>query len=265
MSAPPAPLGRYERRVRASEARLWENVLDWEHLPWLHRHAFVGCERLPASREGWRARVRLPPADAPREILLELEVERAAGRYVARTREGPGAGTEIWTRVLPVAPDATDVEVEFHVPGVEPAERARLAAAYRQLYARLWDEDEAMMRRRQEVLDAGLLRAAPAPGTLPLGPAAALRARAPLVVRAGTVPLRIVACGDALFAHSAICPHFGGPLEETSSDPACVRCPWHGYRFDVRDGASADGRPLRLPFARRLDVDERGEASLALG
>jgi len=264
MSGAPSPLARYERRVRASETRVWENVLDWEHLPWLHRHAFVGCERLGASREGWRARVLLPPASAPREILLELEVERSAGRYVARTCEGPGAGTEIWTRVRSAAPDATDIAVEFHVPGVAAAERAAVGAAFSKLYARLWDEDEAMMRRRQQVLGAGWLRTAPAPGTLALGPAAALRARAPLVVPAGGVPLRIVAAGDTLFAHSAVCPHWGGPLEEADADPACVRCPWHGYRFDVRDGASADGKGLRLPFARRITVDERGEASLRL-
>jgi nitrite reductase/ring-hydroxylating ferredoxin subunit len=260
----PEPIARYGRRVRACEARVWENVLDWEHLPWLHRHAFLGCQRLGASREGWRARVRLPPASAPREIVLELEVDRAVGRYVARTCEGPGTGTEIWTHVRAAAPDATDIEVAFHVPGVPDAERSRIGAAYRQLYARLWDEDEAMMRRRQAVLDGGLQRAAPAPGVLALGPADALRARAPLLVQAGGVPLRIVAVGEKLFAHSAVCPHWGGPLEEADGE-SCVRCPWHGYRFDVRDGTSADARPLRLPFARPLAVDARGEASLVLG
>ena len=84
----PAPIASYRRRVRASEERVWENVLDFAHLPFLHRHAFLGCEPLGASREGWRARVRIPPAAAPREILLELETERSAGRYVARTAEG---------------------------------------------------------------------------------------------------------------------------------------------------------------------------------
>ena len=59
-----------------------------------------------------------------------------------------------------VSPGETDVEVAFHVPGVAEGQRAALGEAYRALYARLWDEDEAMMRRRQEVLDGGLLRAA---------------------------------------------------------------------------------------------------------
>jgi nitrite reductase/ring-hydroxylating ferredoxin subunit len=249
----------YRRRVRASEARVWENVLDWEHLPWLHRHAFAGCERLEASREGWRARVRLPHGD---EILLELEVEPGRRRYVARTREGPGAGTEIWTEVRPMGPAETDVLVSFHVPGAGGAD---LGDAYRRLYARLWDEDEAMMRRRQQVLDAGWLRAAPPAGGLRLGPAEALRARAPLAIEAGGVPLRVVALGDALYVHAATCPHWGGPLEEQSPGDPCVRCPWHGYRFDVRDGANPDGRPFRLAFARRVEIDARGQAFVASG
>jgi len=259
------PLASYRRRVRASEERVWENVLDWEHLPWLHRHAFAACERLDSSRQGWRARVRLAPGDGAREILLELEVLRGAGRYVARTREGPGAGTEIWTRVRAAGPAETEIEVDFHVPGVAERDRAALGAGYQQLYARLWDEDEAMMRRRAEVLSAGLLRAAPAPGELRLGPAAALRGRAPCVLHAGGVPLRVAAVGGALYAHSAVCPHWGGPLEEQAEGDSGVRCPWHGYRFDVRSGKSEDGRGLRLPFARRIEVDAQGEARLSLG
>jgi nitrite reductase/ring-hydroxylating ferredoxin subunit len=258
-------LASYRRRLRASEERVYENVLDWEHLPWLHRHAFASCERLEASREGWRARVRLGPGAAAPEILLELELLRGAGRYVARTREGPGAGTEIWTRVRAAGAAETDVEVDFHVPGVADAERAALGAAYQHLYARLWDEDEAMMRRREEVLRAGLLRRAPEPGTIALGPAAALRARVPLELSAGGVPLRLTLVGGELYAHSAVCPHWGGPLGEQEDGDPCVRCPWHGYRFDVRTGASPDGRPFALPFARRIDVDAAGEASLSLG
>jgi nitrite reductase/ring-hydroxylating ferredoxin subunit len=257
-------LARYARRVRASETRVWENVLDWEHLPWLHRHAFASCERLASSREGWRARVRLPPGGTAPEILLELETLRDAGRYVARTLEGPGAGTEIWTRVRVAGPQETDIEVDFHVPEVPEPARAALGAAYQRLYARLWDEDEAMMRRREAVLAGGLLRAPPAGGELRLGPAAALLARAPFVLEAGGVPLRIAVLGGELYAHSAVCPHWGGPLEEQDEGDPCVRCPWHGYRFDVRTGSGAGGRALRLPFARRIEIDAHGEARLSL-
>ena len=80
---------------------------------------------------------------------LELLVERAASRYVSRTVEGDGVGTEIWTQLRGRAGNETDVEVEFHVPSV-PADAVKaVAAAYTSLYTRLWDEDEAMMRERE--------------------------------------------------------------------------------------------------------------------
>jgi nitrite reductase/ring-hydroxylating ferredoxin subunit len=81
---------------------------------------------------------------------------------------------------------------------------------------------------------------------------------------------------ESLIAHSAICPHLLGPLTEevdavTAPDadgpPACqVRCPWHGYRFDIRSGRSVDGRSLRLPPAPRLEIDpERNLAWIVWG
>ena len=94
-----ASVGVYRREVHASLERIWENVLDWEHLPWLHRESFSRIECLQAGTSGWRARVGLAPARPSQEILLELALERPALRYVARTLEGPGSGTEIWTRL----------------------------------------------------------------------------------------------------------------------------------------------------------------------
>jgi nitrite reductase/ring-hydroxylating ferredoxin subunit len=38
-------------------------------------------------------------------------------------------------------------------------------------------------------------------------------------------------------------------------EDGCVRCPWHGYRFDLRTGLSADGRGLRLAPAPEVRVD----------
>ncbi|TMP97098.1 MAG: hypothetical protein E6L09_13880 [Verrucomicrobia bacterium] len=30
--------------MRASLERIWENVRDWEHLPWLHRRSFLDIQ-----------------------------------------------------------------------------------------------------------------------------------------------------------------------------------------------------------------------------
>jgi nitrite reductase/ring-hydroxylating ferredoxin subunit len=42
--------------------------------------------------------------------------------------------------------------------------------------------------------------------------------------------------GDEFYAISNICPHQGGPLSEGKVDGDCVTCPWHSWRFNIKDG-----------------------------
>jgi hypothetical protein len=77
----------YERSIRASVERIWENVLDWEHLPWLHRTSFSDVRMLDASRGGWRAWVASRSRGSI-ESLVDVRLERAALRYVTRTLAG---------------------------------------------------------------------------------------------------------------------------------------------------------------------------------
>ena len=151
----------YRRTIRASLARIWENVRDWEHLPWLHRRSFLGIRLLEQSPEAWRARVTLPPADAPREVGIEVRLDRPNLRYWSRTLEGQGAGTEILTCLEPLDERTTGITVEFWVPGIKPAQAEAVGTVYLRLYTRLWDEDERMMRRRQALLDAHLIGVEP--------------------------------------------------------------------------------------------------------
>lgn len=53
-------------------------------------------------------------------------------------------------------------------------------------------------------------------------------------------------------AYLAICPHLGGPLEEGRRVRGLIRCPWHGYAFDLHTGAchSRGARPWREGLAR---------------
>ena len=38
------------------------------------------------------------------------------------------------------------------------------------------------------------------------------------------------------YAVDGICPHHGGPLGKGTLDGCVVKCPWHGWQFDVTDG-----------------------------
>ena len=42
-------VARYDRIVGASLERAWENVRDWEHLPWLHNRSFRSIELVAGS------------------------------------------------------------------------------------------------------------------------------------------------------------------------------------------------------------------------
>lgn len=254
------PVAVYRRTIAAAPERIWENVLDWEHLPWLHAASFVGVELVARDREGWRAWVLSPPRAEPRRSLVDVRLHRPEAYYWTRTVEGFGAGSGIRTTLAPATPRTTGITVEFFVPDLAPEAAPLVGRAYGQLYAQLWDEDEAMMVRRQALLDA--TAAPPARARVELGPVAALRARLPLVLGEGAQAVRLIDVDGEIVAHAAVCPHLGGPLDCGAVSGGVVTCPWHGYRFDVRSGASSDGRGFRLPPAPRLEVDAAGATAL---
>lgn len=258
------PMVVYRRTIRASTERIWENVLDWEHLPWLHASSFLAVELLERRRDGFRAWLTSQPAEKARRSLVEVQLHRDELHYWTRTVEGSGAGSEIRTTLSPAGEHATDIVVEFFVPAVPPEHAEKVGAAYTGLYERLWDEDEAMMQRRQVFVDDGEVDT-PVSGCVALGPADALRRSLPRTIEIAGRPIRLIEMDGEIAAYSARCPHLGGPLEEASLDGGILTCPWHGYRFDVRSGASADGRRLRLACAPRVEIDAAGNARLVGG
>ena len=109
-----------------------------------------------------------------------------------------------------------------------------------------------MMRRERELARP---RAEPGTASLSLGSLCELRARLPLCVDFAGRALRVVEVDGVLVAHSAVCPHWLGPLDDAPVEDGCITCPWHGYRFDVQSGRSAGEHSLRLARAPRVEID----------
>ena len=256
VGSPLAQAGVYRREVKASLARIWENVFDWEHLPSLHARDFAACTLLERGAWGWRIRLVNQPGDETKAQILEMRADKTAHRYVVTTLEGPGATSEIRVQLTPRAARQTGVEVTFHVPPMPPARLGAVGARYEEAYERLWDEDEEMMRARERALARSRHGRSADIAPKRLGPVDAVRGRAPFVVSFGGKKFRILLLNGALVAHAATCPHWLGPLEDTPVIGGCVRCPWHGYAFDVRTGASVDGRGLRLARPPRIVIDD---------
>lgn len=244
----------YRRELGVGLARVWENVVDWEHLPALHRDSFASVELLALTPNGYRFALTPQPGAPSRRQVLRLETDKPAGRYVVTTEEGPGAGAEIRTRLTPLSPERTGVEVRFMAPAAKAERVRRTGEQLQAIYRRLWDEDEAMMRRRADMLARRDLEPTD-PGPVDLGEVEAVRAQAPFTVEVGGRLVRVDLLDGELLAFSAVCPHWLGPLDETPIEGGIVRCPWHDYLFDVRTGCSADGRGLALEPCPVLAVD----------
>lgn len=249
--APALRLARtYRRRVNASLARIWENVFDWEHLAHLHDGSFAECVLIDRGSWGWRVALT-PKAAAPQ--LIEMRADRPEGHYTSTTIEGTGAGTEIRVGLVSRDSDQVDVRVEFHIPEERPERLAAIGEAYVAAYARLWDEDEAMMQARERALGHRRPPDLSVP-PLDLGEVQAVRVALPLAFELGEAPFRLVDLDGELVAHSTVCPHWLGPLDEGPVILGQIRCPWHGYRFDVASGACPAHPALKLAPAPEISL-----------
>lgn len=249
----------YALGLHASLDQVFENVLDWEHLPGLHRTSFDSIECLASGAWGWLADV--VSSRGGRASRVALRIDRPRTRYLARTIAGVGTGTEIWTELRPVGALFTDVWVEFWLPRHPNATR-RGAALVRQ-YERLWAEDATMISQRA-ALRAALRTRDRAPADLALGPLEALRAALPMRVEFGGLPYQVIELGGELRAHAAFCPHRLGPLVGKPDARGSLWCPWHRYRFDVDTGRCTRGGRYRLAAAPSVDVSDATNVRLTL-
>ncbi|MEQ8859521.1 MAG: Rieske (2Fe-2S) protein [Pseudomonadales bacterium] len=246
-------VGTYCRVLPVSLERLYENALDWEHLPHQHRSSFSALRCLDWGAWGWRAEV----ADrAARSSVIELCLDRERRRWVTRTLEGHGTGAEIWTHAFAEGAARVDIVVDFFLPGVDPAQRIRAGEAFATLYERLYDEDVAMMVERQHQLDRRVERARDPDRRRCLGSRAALALPGELTLGGRDFVIAEVA-GDVV-AFPRQCPHQLGPLRADRLVDGVVTCPWHGYRFDVRTGDSLGNGPCRLSHLPRIEEDADG-------
>lgn len=68
-----------------------------------------------------------------------------------------------------------------------------------------------------------------------------LKDRKPVRVDVEDAAVLLVRTGDTINAISNTCSHLGGPLNEGKLEGDSIRCPWHGSRFCLSDGAVLDG------------------------
>lgn len=205
-------VAHYARDLGASLDRMFENALDWEHLPFVHGGSFSAIRLIEQRRDGWRADVDLPGGGT---LRLDLDLDRQAGCWMTDSYAGDMLIGRIVTHASATGPDSCRVAVEFLAPPVGSAQRDQLAAYYPALYASLYDEDENLMVARQAAVERG---------------PEALAERRTVQLSSGEeaqLPL--------------YCPHLGLPLDAEPDADGTITCPWHGYRFDIATGRCLSG------------------------
>ena len=221
-------VGTYKRTLPVSLDRMYENALDWEHLPYVHSSSFKSISPLKFGSWGWLADVT---DKKDRTMQLELRLDRSARRWITRNLRGDAKGAEIWTHVFVVDERQLDLVIDFFVPLEGVDNKDKVGMAYAKSYERLYDEDIQMMSERQFQLDIRLERRDPTkelelsvPKLLPIK-----------VLFSGREYL-INKEGQDWYVYPSRCPHLLGPLEGSEISDGVVTCPWHGYKFDLRNG-----------------------------
>lgn len=63
--------------------------------------------------------------------------------------------------------------------------------------------------------------------------------------------------GEEFFAIDDLCPHMGASLAEGHVDDETVTCPWHAWRFCIKDGTWEDNPRTKVDvFEVRVVGDE---------
>lgn len=63
--------------------------------------------------------------------------------------------------------------------------------------------------------------------------------------------------GGTYRAIDDMCPHMGASLSTGHLENSEVSCPWHGWRFDTRDGAWCDNRKIKIKSYDVRVVDDQ--------
>ena len=66
-----------------------------------------------------------------------------------------------------------------------------------------------------------------------------------LTVTLGDIVVAIFNDGGSYYAINDFCPHMGASLAEGHLEEGVVTCPWHAWRFCVRDGTWCDNPTIK--------------------
>ena len=243
-------VANYTRELPISLTRMYENALDGEHLPWLHKDSFAELNIIDSGDWGWRGRGYLQPKSFATYLEIELRLDRDKNRWVTKTLAGLGKGTEVWTHAIPVSENAIKVVVDFYVPKLPTFLHKFYGEQLIATYAKLYDEDVWMMATRQQQLDKRSESKNTEKQTeKDLGNFSDIKQQLNkkkfIEFDMNGMSYRLIEKDKNLMTYATVCPHRLGPIER-SRETDQLFCSWHGYRFDVETGKCLTGQACRM-------------------
>jgi nitrite reductase/ring-hydroxylating ferredoxin subunit len=258
----------YTRELPVSIERMYENAIDGEHLPHLHSDSFSEINIIKSGSWGWLATGYLTPKSFMNYMKLELKLDRENHRWITRTLAGLGKGTEIWTHAIPLEDHKIKIIVDFYVPKLPGFLKGMYEEEYIETYAKLYDQDLWMMATRQNELDRlkklkiqnnstdkSTATVNNYQKTLMLGDVTEIERTLPYEFTQNGHPYRLIKLNNELVAHSSTCPHMLGPLQKSNVVDGTVKCPWHGYTFDVKTRECTAGKKCKLAPAPVVSIE----------
>ena len=221
-------VGTYKRSIPVSLDRMYENALDWAHLPFVHSTSFKSIKPLDYGAWGWKADV-IDVKD--RAMRLELCLDRSSRRWITRNLEGDNEGAEIWTHVFVVSDRALDLVIDFFVPLQKKNDKDKVGLAYAKSYERLYDEDVQMMSERQIELDRKVKKRDDNEEL-----AVEVPVQLPLKINFSGREYLVNKEKQTWYVYPSRCPHLLGPLDDSPITDGIIVCPWHGFEFDLKTG-----------------------------
>lgn len=193
------------------------------------------------------SRDNLKPLPENNSITPPLDATTAAVAAIAANHQ---SGQTTDRNIDQDTNQAITVDVQFYLPEKpdEPSFEATILTAMQAQYARLYDEDLTLMQGRQTAIDRNRSDIqAPQPTAPLIFKIDKIKDALPHLFSLHGERFCLTLWKGEWIIYAADCPHLLGPLEHADIDEdGIVTCPWHGYKFNILNGQSCDGKPYAL-------------------
>ena len=107
---------RFKTTLKSNKIRMFENVLDWEHLPHIHPTSFTSVKLIEKSNTSLRCKIGLWPSllGLSQEIYMRSSMRRNI--WTVNVRKGFMRGLCIHSKLEEVSNNEILVDIDFYIP-----------------------------------------------------------------------------------------------------------------------------------------------------